>query len=68
MIAFGFFDSGVSSHMSSTLDLFTRLFYLFGIKSVSIVNDCHCSVFGEDVVPTISKITFDKVLYVSDFQ
>ena len=61
-------DSRVSSHMSCTQKLFTRLSNLSRIKTVSIANGHHyCSVFGEGVIDASSHITIEKVLHVPDF-
>ena len=60
-------DSGTSSHMLGTRNLFTCLSSLLDIETVSIANGHHCFVSGQGVVDASSQITLEKVLYVPDF-
>ena len=60
-------DSGVSSHMTGTRDLFTRISQLSDISSVSIVDSRTCPVAAEGAVHASSHITIEKVLFVSNF-
>ena len=60
-------DSGASSHMTGTQNLFTRLSQLLDISSVFIADGRTCLVAGEGVVHVSSHTTLEKVLFVSDF-
>ena len=60
-------DSGASSHMTGTRDLFTRLSQLSDINSISIADVRSCPVAGEGAVHISSQITLEKVPFVSDF-
>ena len=60
-------DSGASSHMSGTRNLFTRLSQLSDIQSVVIVDGRSCLIFGEGVVQVSSQLSLENVLFVPDF-
>ena len=60
-------DSGASSHMLGTRNLFTRLSQLSDIRSVAIVDSQSYPVLGEGVVQASSQLSLENVLFVPDF-
>ena len=57
-------DSGASSHMTGSRDLYSRISQL---PSVSIADGKTCRVSRQDTIRATSQLTLDKVLYVIEF-
>ena len=58
-------DSGASSHMTGSRDLYSRISQ--DIRSVSIADGRTCRVSGQGTIRATSQLTLDKALYVLEF-
>ena len=60
-------DSGASSYMTDSRELYSHISQLPDIRSVSIADGRTCRVSGQDTIRATSQLTLDKVLYVPEF-